>query len=238
MKSITKPLYAVLAIVSLCGCTTKPVHVKPPDFTRAEQSHAKAQEAVASASVHARKVRDSNDVTRGSVGRAKQAGDYDSTALAALKTKADTLFTNAPPELRPEVDALRTDIAAAQRHVAEETLPAIADALKSAETTNAAVSIVETDLAAANARLDDLGKQILTLKADDATVVNAANRNATLAGEAQKLAAKRGNLIGWAGAAVAGFGAVMLMRFAPFPYSLALPAVAAPAGYFLSRLLV
>jgi uncharacterized membrane protein YqiK len=48
---------------------------------------------------------------------------------------------------------------------------------------------------------------------------------------------RRGNLLGWLSAAACVFLSLQIMRFIPMPYALAAPLLAAPAGYFLARLL-
>lgn len=56
--------------------------------------------------------------------------------------------------------------------------------------------------------------------------------------KAEKESSRRGNVIGILGAGLLLLASTYVMRLVPVPYSFALPFIAAPAGYFIARLII
>jgi hypothetical protein len=225
----------LIPILFLAGCAQKPVRVKPISFAQVEAKHAAVETALLDAKNHGKAVSSALDQARAESGRAKQSIAYQREALERVKPKVADLVRVAPPDLRDLVEGVQAEVVELDARTSEAeaantaTETAQETAVVEQRAGNAAVARAEGSLAAAKEELRHRSSEVPAL-------VAAANHNADVADAAQKDAAHKGNIIGWALGLAA---AALATRFinSKVPWTWALPAIAFPIGYALGRFL-
>jgi len=211
---------ALLLCLALAGCqSNKPIRVERADFSPAEKTHEAARVAVASVVKRVKAIEEANNRQRGSVGRARLSANYESKSLVALSEQAAVLFKAAAPDMRPEVEKLQVQIGALKELHETETVPALADAEKAGEETNAGVQGAKADAATAGARQDELTGLLQSLKDQDEAKTQATNANADLADKERegrmKAEKKLGWLVLWGSGATLGCAIMAYLLFKP-----------------------
>lgn len=113
----------------------------------------------------------------------------------------------------------------------KETLEQLAQANSENLRISTALTSVQTEVSESKKLVESVQKELAELKQWGIDQQARADKEA-------KESARRGNFIGWLGAAALGFLAFSAMKLLPMPYAIALPFVAAPIGYFLARMLI
>ena len=120
-----------------------------------------------------------------------------------------------------------------------------ADAIASSDRAIASESRVQAKLTDATAALMDSQNQLLKVDQDMHNLQAQTEEQTRIAAgakadalKAQRLADRRGNLLGWLGAGLLCVVCLRLTSILPPPYGFLLPVAAIPAGYWLARLLL
>ena len=120
-----------------------------------------------------------------------------------------------------------------------------AESIAAADKAIASEARVQASLTNATDALLDSQNQLLKVDQDIRNLQAQAEEQARIAAgakadavKAQRLADRRGNLLGWLGAGLLCVVCLKLTSILPPPYGFLLPVAAIPAGYWLARLLL
>ena len=120
-----------------------------------------------------------------------------------------------------------------------------AESIAAADRAIASEARVQAKLSDATDALLDSQNQLLKVDQDIRNLQAQAEEQARIAAgakadalKAQRLADRRGNLLGWLGAGLLCILCLRLTSILPPPYGFLLPVAAIPAGYWLARLLL
>ena len=120
-----------------------------------------------------------------------------------------------------------------------------AESIAAADRAIASEARVQASLTNATDALLDSQNQLLKVDQDIRNLQAQAEEQARIAAgakadavKAQRLADRRGNLLGWLGAGLLCVVCLKLTSILPPPYGFLLPVAAIPAGYWLARLLL
>ena len=120
-----------------------------------------------------------------------------------------------------------------------------ADAIAASDRAIASEARVQASLTSATAALMDSQNQLLKVDQDIRNLQAQVEEQARIAAgakadavKAQRMADRRGNLLGWLGAGLLCVLCLRLTSILPPPYGFLLPVAAIPAGYWLARLLL
>jgi hypothetical protein len=120
-----------------------------------------------------------------------------------------------------------------------------ADAIASSDRAIASEARVQASLTSATDALLDSQNQLLKVDQDIHNLQAQTEEQTRIAAgatadavKAQRLADRRGNLLGWLGAGLLCMLCLRLTSILPAPYGFLLPVAAIPAGYWLARLLL
>ena len=120
-----------------------------------------------------------------------------------------------------------------------------AESIAAADKAIASEARVQAKLSDATDALLDSQNQLLKVDQDIRNLQAQAEEQARIAAgakadavKAQRLADRRGNLLGWLGAGLLCILCLRLTSILPPPYGFLLPVAAIPAGYWLARLLL
>ena len=120
-----------------------------------------------------------------------------------------------------------------------------AESIAAADKAIASEARVQASLTNATAALMDSQNQLLKVDQDIRNLQAQAEEQTRIAAgakadaiKAQRLADRRGNLLGWLGAGLLCVLCLRLTSILPAPYGFLLPVAAIPAGYWLARLLL
>jgi hypothetical protein len=159
--------------------------------------------------------------------------------LAIILLSASTAFAQITDDELSKIS--KEEIVLTIKHLRALT----ADAIASADRAIASEARVQVSLTSATEALMDSQNQLLKVDQDIRNLQAHAEEQTRIAAgakadavKAQRLADRRGNLLGWLGA---GLLCILCLKFTsilPPPYGFLLPVVAIPAGYWLARLLL
>ena len=120
-----------------------------------------------------------------------------------------------------------------------------AESIAAADKAIASEARVQASLTSATDALIDSQNQLLKVDQDIRNLQAQVEEQARIAAgakadavKAQRLADRRGNLLGWLGAGLLCILCLRLTSILPPPYGFLLPVAAIPAGYWLARLLL
>ena len=120
-----------------------------------------------------------------------------------------------------------------------------AESIAAADRAIASEARVQASLTSATAALMDSQNQLLKVDQDIRNLQAQVEEQARIAAgakadavKAQRMADRRGNLLGWLGAGLLCVLCLRLTSILPPPYGFLLPVAAIPAGYWLARLLL
>ena len=120
-----------------------------------------------------------------------------------------------------------------------------AESIAAADKAIASEARVQASLTSATDALLDSQNQLLKVDQDIRNLQAQVEEQARIAAgakadavKAQRLADRRGNLLGWLGAGLLCVLCLKLTSILPAPYGFLLPVAAIPAGYWLARLLL
>ena len=120
-----------------------------------------------------------------------------------------------------------------------------AESIAAADRAIASEARVQASLTSATDALIDSQNQLLKVDQDIRNLQAQVEEQARIAAgakadavKAQRLADRRGNLLGWLGAGLLCILCLRLTSILPPPYGFLLPVAAIPAGYWLARLLL
>ena len=120
-----------------------------------------------------------------------------------------------------------------------------AESIAAADKAIASEARVQASLTSATAALMDSQNQLLKVDQDIRNLQAHVEEQARIAAgakadavKAQRMADRRGNLLGWLGAGLLCVLCLRLTSILPPPYGFLLPVAAIPAGYWLARLLL
>ena len=120
-----------------------------------------------------------------------------------------------------------------------------AESIAAADKAIASEARVQASLKSATAALMDSQNQLIKVDQDIRNLQAQVEEQARIAAgakadavKAQRMADRRGNLLGWLGAGLLCIVCLRLTSVLPPPYGFLLPVAAIPAGYWLARLLL